>query len=252
MRNISFCNLFRYFAQDILFNIMEEWGGKYNTKGEAWETLKGICASSDIRLQDVLQQTEKEVMPEVETEADIVDEENEETIPFLANEEHNENSEKEVVGKSESDQMNSKEAAKKTIITNKNDTEGSPLDTKKGKEEVVTSDGTKEKQEERQPEIAHIKGTQAEQDMIALHENTTQGNVVYTKESSINKGRQTEGSTDQKFPGEAPQAATESTKSDQNVHRVYEETIPSTSQQERKDPNESSPGAESGSKQTDV
>ena len=249
MRNISFCNLFRYFAQDILFNIMEELGGKYNTKGEAWETLKGICASSDIRLQGLLAETEKEVMPELEIKADIIDEENEETIPFLANEEHNENSEKEVVGKSKSDQMNSKEAAKKTGITNKNDTEGSPLDTEKGKEEVVTSDGTKEKQEKRQP---HIKGTQAEQDMIALHENTTQGNVVYTNESSINKGRQTEGSTDKKFPGEASQAATESTKSDQNVHRVSEETIPSTSQQERKDPNESSPGAESGSKQTDV
>ena len=107
--NLVFCNLFRYFAQDILFNIMEEWGGKYYTKGEAWETLKGICASSDIQLQDILQQTEKEVMPELETKADIVDEENAETSPLLANEEHNENSEKEVLAKSESDQLDSKE-----------------------------------------------------------------------------------------------------------------------------------------------
>ena len=118
---------------------MEKWGGKYYTKGEAWETLKGICANSDIQLLDVLQQTEKEVMPELETKADIVDEENAETSPLLANEEHNENSEKEVLAKSESGQVNSKES--------------------------------------------HIKGTQAEQEMIVLHKNM-QGNIVYTKSRS--------------------------------------------------------------------
>ena len=124
----------------MLLNIMEEWGDKYSTKGEAWETLKGICASSDIQLQDVLAETEKEVMPELETKADIIDEEYAETSPLLANEEHNENSEKEVLAKSESDQMNSKEAAKKTGIINTNVTEGTPLDAEIGKEEAVTSD----------------------------------------------------------------------------------------------------------------
>ena len=87
--------------------------------------------------------------------------------------------------------------------------------------------------------------------MIVLHKNT-QGNVVYTNESSINKGRETEDSTGQKFQGEASQAITERAKSDQNVHGVSEETKPSRSSQERNDPSESSPGAKSGSKQTDV
>ena len=118
---------------------MEEWGGKYISKREAWETLKGMCASSDIQLQDVLEETEKEVMLELDTKADIVDEENAETSPLLANEEHNENSEKEILAISESDQLDSKES--------------------------------------------HIKGTQAEQEMIVLHKNT-QGNIVYTKSRS--------------------------------------------------------------------
>ena len=235
----------------MLLNIMEEWGGKYSTKGEAWETLKGISACFDIQLQGVLAETEKEVMPELETKADIVDEENAETSPLLANEEHNENSEKEVLAKSESAQVK-----KRTGIINENDTEGIPLDAEVGKEEVVTSDGTREIQGKRQPKTAnvnkeHNKETEAEQDMIVLQKNTL-GNVFYTKESSINKGRQTEGSTDQKFPGEASQATTERAKSGQNVHRVSEETKPSTSSRKRKDPSESSPGAESGSKQTDV
>ena len=236
----------------MLLNIMEEWGGKYSTKGEAWETLKGICASCDIQLQGILAETEKDVMPELETKADIVDEEKTETSPLLANEEHDENSGKEVLAESESDQVNSKEAAKTGII-NENDTEETLLDAEIGKEVVVTSDETREIQGKGQPEISndnksHIKGTQAEQDnMVVLHKNT-QGNVVYTNESSVNKVRQTEDSTDQTFPGEASQAITERAKNDQNVHGVSEETKPSMISQERKDPSESSPGAKSGSK----
>ena len=148
---------------------MEEWGGKYNTKGEAWVTLKGICASSDIQLQDVLAEIEKEVMPELETKADIVDEENAETSPLLENEEHNENSGKDVLA--ESSQVNSKEAAKNNGIKDENDTETTPLNAEIGKAEVVTSDGRREIQGKRQPETAninksHSKRTQAEQDMI--------------------------------------------------------------------------------------
>ena len=239
----------------MLLNIMEEWGDKYSTKGEAWETLKGICASSDIQLQGILAETEKEVMPELETKADIVDEENAETNPLLGNEEHNENSEKEVLAKSESDQVNSNEAAKKTGIINANVTEGTSLDAEIEKEEAVASDGTREIQGKRQPEIpkekSQTEGLQDEQDMVVLHKNI-QGNIVYTNKSSINTGKQTEGSTDRKLPREASQTATERPKSDQNVHRVSEETKPSTSSGERKDPTESSPGAKSGSKQTDV
>ena len=299
----------------MLLNMMKKWGGKYSTKGEAWETLKRLCASSDIQLQGVLAETEKEVIPEQETKADIVDEENAETSPLLTNEEHNENSGKEVLAKSELDQVNSNEAAKKTRIIIENNTEGTMNDAEIGKEEVVTSDGTREIQGKRQPAIAekgkaeigkeevvtsdgtreiqgkrqpaiaekgkaeigkevvtsdgtreiqgkrqpeianfnmsHIKGTQAEQDMIVLHKNT-QGNVVYTNESSINKGRQTEGSTDREFSGKASQTATERAKSGKNVHRVSEETKPSTSSREREDPSESSSGAKSGSKQTAV
>ena len=234
---------------------MEEWGGKYNAKGEAWETLKGICASSDIQLLGVLVDTEKEVMPELETKADIVDEDNAETSPLLANEEHNKNSEKEGLAKSEPDQVNSKKAATKTGIINTNVTEGTLLDAEIGKE-AVASDSTREIQGKGQPEIAnvtksHIKGTEAEQDMIVLHKNTP-GNVVYTNTSSTNKGRQTEGSTDEKLTREASQAATERAKGDQHVHRVSKETKQSTSSQERKDPSESSSTAKSGSKQTTV
>ena len=228
---------------------MEEWGGKYSTKGEAWETLKGICASSDIQLQGVLEETEKEVMAEQETQADIADEEQGETSPLLAK--HNKNSE--VLAESESDRANSKEA-KKTSIIIENDTERTPLNADREKEDTINTDGTKEKQ---QPQIANvnkspIKGTQAEQDMtVVLHKNT-QGNVFNTNKSSMNKERQTESATDQKISGEALTTATERVTIGQNVNRTAEETKPSMSSQERKEPRDSLPRAKSGSIETGV
>ena len=55
---------------------MKEWGSKYDTETKAWEILKGICASSDIQLQDILAETENEVIPESATKIEVEEEPN--------------------------------------------------------------------------------------------------------------------------------------------------------------------------------
>ena len=75
-----------HFTEGILLNIMKEWGSKYNSETKAWEALKGICGRSDIHLQGLLEETEKEVMPqpEIKEEPGIANEEDSERDPLMS------------------------------------------------------------------------------------------------------------------------------------------------------------------------